>query len=57
MSKHDPKCLYCAHGPYCLTCEPPASIPDNAYVCASCREKITQSEIAADPYYQGEQFL
>ena len=54
---HDPRCLYCEHGPYCLTCPPPASIPDDAYVCGRCREGITRSEIAADPYYRGEELL
>ena len=50
---HDPRCLYCAHGPWCPTCPPPASIPEDAYVCGPCREEITRGEIAADPYYQG----
>ena len=49
---HDQRCLYCEHGPYCLTCPPPASIPDDAYVCGPCREEITRSEIGADPYYR-----
>lgn len=52
MTKHNARCLYCEHGPYCLTCPPPASIPDDAYVCGPCREEITRQEIAADPYYQ-----
>jgi hypothetical protein len=51
--RHCRLCIYCQHGPYCLTCEPPASVPDDAHVCGPCREKITRSEISADPYYQG----
>ncbi len=53
MTEHDPRCLYCEHGPYCLTCPPPAAVPDDAHVCARCREEITRQEIAADPYYRG----
>lgn len=53
MTGHDPRCLYCEHGPACLTCPPPDVIPENAYVCGRCREEITRAEIAADPYYQG----
>lgn len=52
--EHDPRCLYCEHGPYCLTCPPPAPIPDDAYVCGPCHEEITRREIAADPYYEGD---
>lgn len=51
---HDPRCIYCEHGPYCVACPPPASIPDDAYVCGPHREEITRSEIAADPYFRGD---
>ena len=50
---HDGPCIYCEHGPYCLTCPPPPVIADDAPVCGRCREEITRSEIAADPYYGG----
>ena len=52
MSGHDRKCIYCEHGPYCTQCPPPDPIPDDAYVCGPCREEITRSAIAADPYYR-----
>lgn len=51
---HDGPCIYCEHGPYCLTCPPPHVIADDAPVCGRCREAITRSEIAADPYYGGD---
>lgn len=53
---HDPRCIYCEHGPYCLMCPAwmTASIPDDAYVCGPHREEITRSEIAADPYFRGD---
>ena len=50
---HDGPCIYCEHGPYCLTCPPPPVITDDSPVCGRCREEITCSEIAADPYYSG----
>jgi hypothetical protein len=52
VSGHDGRCIYCEHGPYCTQCPPPGSIPDDAHVCGPCREEITRSEIAADPYYR-----
>ncbi len=52
MSGHNGKCIYCEHGPYCTRCAPPGPVPDDAYVCGACREEITRSEIAADPYYR-----
>lgn len=51
---HDPACIYCERGPYCLTCPAPPVIPDDAKVCGPCREAITRSEIAADPYYRDD---
>ena len=50
---HSGPCIYCEHGPYCLTCPPQDAIDDDAPVCGRCREEITRSEIAADPYYSG----
>ena len=47
---HSGPCIYCEHGPYCLTC-PPGVV--EGPVCGRCREEITRSEIAADPYYSG----
>lgn len=51
---HDGPCIYCEHGPYCLACPPPPVIADDAPVCSRCREEVTRSEIAADPYYRGD---
>ena len=56
-TKHDARCIYCEHGPYCLLCPGPGAIPDDAHVCGPCREAITRGEIAADPYYQGRDLL
>ena len=50
---HNGPCIYCEHGPYCLTCPPPPVIEDDAPVCSRCREGVTRSEIAADPYFSG----
>ena len=50
---HDPRCLYCEHGPYCCECPGAAAIPDDAFVCGPCREAIARGTIAADPYYSG----
>jgi hypothetical protein len=55
--KHDARCIYCEHGPYCLTCPAPDLVPDDAHVCGPCREAITRGEITADPYYQGKDLL
>ena len=49
---HNGPCIYCEHGPYCLACPPP-DVADGP-VCTRCREEITRSEIAADPYYRGD---
>ncbi len=49
---HNGKCIYCQHGPYCLTCPPPESA--TGPVCGNCREEVTRSEIAADPYYRDD---
>ena len=49
--EHSGPCIYCEHGPYCLACPPPAVVEGT--VCSRCREQITRSEIAADPYYSG----
>ena len=46
-----PECIYCEHGPWCLTCPPPPVV--DGKVCGPCREAITRSEISADPYYSG----
>jgi hypothetical protein len=44
-------CIYCEHGPYCLTCPPgPADGP----VCQACHDEIQRRVIVADPYYQGD---
>ena len=48
---HNGPCIYCEHGPYCLICPPPDVV--EGPVCGRCREEITRSEIAADPYYSG----
>jgi len=50
LRRRDPDCIYCEHGPYCPTCPPPPVV--DGEVCAPCREAITRSEIAADPYYR-----
>jgi len=54
---HDPACLYCAHGPACVLCEPSGTLPtSDTYVCQPCRESILHREISADPYFRGDDY-
>lgn len=57
---HSGPCIYCAHGPACVTCDltqgPHWGI-DRSYpgpVCGRCSEECKRREIAADPYYSGD---
>lgn len=62
---HSGPCIYCAHGPACVTCDLSkgphwgAGSPGHEYpgpVCARCAEECKRREIAADPYYSGDYF-
>jgi hypothetical protein len=50
--RHDPSCIYCEHGPYCMACPFPGSA--NGPVCDDCHARIVTAEIQADPYYEGD---
>lgn len=60
---HSGPCIYCAHGPACVSCdlaEGPhwgAGSPGHEYpgpVCGNCSAECKRREIAADPYYSGD---
>ena len=56
---HSGPCIYCAHGPGCVTCDltqgPHWGIePHPGPVCTYCSDECKRREIAADPYYSGD---
>lgn len=53
-AEHDPRCLYCEHGPYCTRCKWADVAADDAFVCARHTGEIKHQEIATDPYSSGD---
>ncbi len=60
---HPTRCLYeCddhhGAGPkvHTLDCALPSPMAENAYVCDNCRAEVQRQEIAADPYYSGDNY-
>lgn len=58
---HSGPCIYCAHGPACVTCDltqgPHWGAVGHEYpgpVCGNCSVECKRREIAADPYYSGD---
>jgi hypothetical protein len=58
---HSGPCIYCAHGPACVTCDltqgPHWGAAGHEYpgpVCGNCSVECKRREIAADPYYSGD---
>lgn len=39
-----------------LKCVLPSPMAEGAYVCGDCRAEIARQEIAADPYYSGDNY-
>jgi hypothetical protein len=57
---HSGPCIYCSHGPGCVTCDLTKG-PDwgagpeyPGPVCRHCSEECQRREITADPYYSGD---
>lgn len=59
---HSGPCIYCAHGPSCPRCDaadsPYYAVGDDypGPVCRACSEEIKRAEMAADPYYRGDDY-
>lgn len=50
--QHSGPCVYCSHGPLCVRCE----ISPDGPVCFACAQENTRAEIAADPYFQADNY-